>query len=114
MNAIFNPFSTMQMIAARWLVMPLTLLTCGAMGAPAAAAFTHISLEHHATVQTPQGPRQVLRLYANFSLPNDQLLAWGGDQQNPAVFKTMMCNSQTGGNFYNPRREHRAHAGSHQ
>jgi hypothetical protein len=66
------------------------------------AGFVGLQLEIHASVQTPQGPRQVLRLYAMFTDPNDHVTDWGAMQSFSTTFSTSHCTGQLGGNFFNP------------
>jgi hypothetical protein len=61
---------------------------------PCDAAFMYLSMQHYATVDTNLGARDVYRLYAVFSAPDDRVYFWGtGSQQPTTIIESGPCTS---------------------
>jgi hypothetical protein len=72
-------------------------ISCGAH-----AGFNGMQVTFHGTVDTALGPRDVYRVYANFTAGGDQLSGWGGTPSHPAMIQTRACTNVLGNNFFNP------------
>ena len=70
----------------------------------AAAEFSGIGLVLHNTIDTPDGPRNVYRLYAWFDHPDDELMYWGNPGAPATTIIRSTCNGgwNTAGDFFNP------------
>lgn len=67
------------------------------------AGFLGVTYLPHTQVNTPAGLRQVYRVYALFSHPEDRLVSWGSTVTipYPTTFRTLACTNTPGSSFYN-------------